>query len=994
MNLKYDFYRLPLHFDAEKLAEEVAGFSEDEWRAHPSGFTGNSALQLISSNGDLEDDGLVGKQLATPLLQRCPYLQQVLASFDTVLGRTRLMRLAPNSDAKAHMDASYYWHQRLRIHVPIQTHPDIMFHSGNSNVHMAEGDCWVFNTWKMHTVKNNTKQTRIHLVADTVGSAALWDMIDNAESIPGEASPDTGQSPRFVAYRQGTSPLIETESTNFPVVMSPWEQQNLLSPIFADLHAHQGANKNLVLRLEKVLLRFRRQWHNTWALHGEDSTGWPSYQNFLKSLKSALQPFVGRLYLTNGMEATGMVEQAVVLPALNPSAAVTTKRARVGLTATPKEQATTLSNPKSEQVSATAPLSVFDRPVIIVAAPRSGSSFLFETLARSPDIYTVGGESHGIFENIPKLQPANRLFESNRLAAQDADHQTSDVIRQAFRAKVRDRQGQTPKQNQRFRMLEKTPKNALRIPFLNTLFPDALFIYLYREPAANISSINEAWESGKFVTYPQLPGWSRQSWSLLLTPGWRELEGQNLFNIALQQWSVTNRQIMDDLEALEPERWAALSYQELLDDTPGCIARLCQFAGLSWDTDLSKPLPLSKHTVTPPARDKWRRHETQILPLLDSTRELATRGEAMTQSSRERNYPQRLQQDLSTDPQHSPLRSSHTANLSSMLEQLQFSLMVTTYQAGKVVIVRSRNGKLNTHFSTFQKPMGLSVMDQKLAVGTKNAVEFYVDVPDKSSNTNQDSSNPGRFIKRLEQVTGNIDIHEMAWTSSDLWFINTKFSSLCTLDLNNNFVPRWRPWFISSLAPEDRCHLNGLCLVDDQPRFVTALGQSDSPGGWRSKRANGGVIMDVQSNTLVATGLSMPHSPRWYRDQLWVLESGKGALSRVDIKSGQIETVIELPGFTRGLSFIGDLAFVGLSEVRETAVFGSIPITESASERICGVWVVDIRAAKIVGWLQFQGDIREIFAVEALPGVSAPELIQSHESALDSTFVMPDGSLA
>jgi len=994
MDLKYDFYRLPICFDAGKLAEEVAGFTEDEWRDHPSGFAGNTALQLISSQGSLEGDGLAGQQLPTPLLKRCPYLQQVLASFNTVFGRTRLMRLAPGSDAKAHMDASYYWHQRVRVHVPIQTHPDIAFHTGDSAVHMAEGDCWIFNTWKMHTVKNNTEQTRIHLVADTVGSASLWDMIDNAVTIPGAGDDFKEQSPRFISFREGADTAIETEAVNFPVVMTPWEQHVLLSRILDDLHEKDHAKQDLVQRLTETLLRFRRQWHNTWALHGEDASGWPSYENFLQSLQAALQPFVGRLYLSNGMEATGMIEQAVVAPALNPGMASTPKRARVGLATSKPEPTAAPPASDTNRQDKGAQRSVFDRPVIIVAAPRSGSSFLFETLSRSPDVFTVGGESHGIFENIPKLQPANRLFESNRLTSSDADAQTSDIIRQSFSGRVRDRQGQTPKQGQRFRLLEKTPKNALRIPFLNALFPDALFIYLYREPAGNISSIKDAWESERFVTYRDLPGWSRGLWSLLLTPGWRDLESKGLFDIALQQWSASHQHIISDLEDLAPERWAALSYQELVDDTSGSIARLCQFAGLRCDTDLSEPLPLSKHTLTPPAKEKWRRHEAQITPLLKSAGDLAARAEAMVESSKQRKYPEQLRKDPLTDSQHSPLRSSYTANLSAMFEQMKLSLMVTTYQAGKVVIVRSRNKKLNTHFSDFEKPMGLAVRGPKLAVGTKNAVEFFLDVPGKKPTANEQAAPEGRFIKRLEQITGNIDIHELAWSSSEVWLVNTKFSCLCTLDLNNNFVPRWRPWFISALEPEDRCHLNGLCLVDDEPRYVTALGQSDSAGGWRPARASGGIIMDITSNTLVATGLSMPHSPRWYRDQLWVLESGKGALSRVNTSNGQIETVVVLPGFTRGLSFVGDLAFVGLSEVRETAVFGSIPITESASERICGVWVVDIKAAKVVGWLRFEGDVREIFAVEALSGRVSPELIQSHESVLDSTFVTPPGTLA
>lgn len=1002
MDLNHDFYRLPIRFDSERLAAEVAGFSEDDWRPHPQGFEGNSALLLISARGSLEDDGLKGPQEPTPLLQRCPYLQQVLSSFDTVLGRTRLMRLAPHADAKAHMDASYYWHQRVRIHVPIQTHPDISFHAGDSAVHMEAGDCWIFNTWKMHTVKNATDQTRIHLVADTVGSGALWDLVENADPTPAGKTAKNKKSRHFIAFRENAEPVIATEGVNFPVVMSPWEQQSLLTPILRDLRSQKGKTAKIFPEIANILLRFRRQWHNTWALHGEQPAGWPAFKNTLEHLQTALQPFKGNMYLQNGMEAIGMIEQAVVAPALNPEMQKEPQRARVGApahtAAITKPQAEAQAEPPptatANRVASQAGTQPFDRPVIIVSAPRSGSSFLFETLSRSPGFYTIGGESHGIFESIPKLQPANRIFESNRLTDQDADSETCDIIRRSFYQRLRSNSGTRPPRNRRIRLLEKTPKNALRIPFLNTMFPDALFIYLYRDPAENISSIKEAWDSGRFVTYENVPGWPRKNWSMLLTPGWRELADAGSFEIALAQWQVCNQQIMADLGKIPEERWTAISYAELLEDTRASMARLCRFVGVIWEDDLKDPLPLSKHTVSAPQPDKWRQHEAEITALLPATVATDAQAQAVLAACQTRKYPERLQPDISTDPKRSPMRSSHTTSLTKMLKDMQFSLLVTTYQAGKLIIVRQGKGKLNTHFSMFKKPMGLAANAQKIALGTNNTVEFFVNMAKSGNPEGSAAANDACFMKRLEQVTGNIDIHEMGWGENDLWLVNTRFSCLCTLDLNNNFVPRWRPSFITALAPEDRCHLNGLCIIDGQPKYVTALGQSDQPQGWRDKRASGGIIIDIESNELIASGLSMPHSPRWYRDQMWVLESGKGSLAKVNIKTGEINTLAELPGFTRGLCFVGDYAFVGLSEVRETAAFGSIPITEKVADRTCGVWVVDIRNGNIAGFLRFEGDIREIFAVEALTGITYPDLLQTGDDAINSSFALPQNSLA
>jgi uncharacterized protein (TIGR03032 family) len=176
-----------------------------------------------------------------------------------------------------------------------------------------------------------------------------------------------------------------------------------------------------------------------------------------------------------------------------------------------------------------------------------------------------------------------------------------------------------------------------------------------------------------------------------------------------------------------------------------------------------------------------------------------------------------------------------------------------------------------------------------------------------------------------------------------------------------------------------------------QPASVTALGTSDVPAGWRASKASGGVVIDVASGECLVQGLSMPHSPRWHHDQLWVLESGHGRLARVDVARGTLETVIDLPGFTRGLAMVGDLAFVGLSRVRETATFGELPITTSGAERHCGVWVVDLRSGQVIAALAFSGEVHELFAVEVIRDSLSPELIvdDSHNEALRRTFILP-----
>jgi uncharacterized protein (TIGR03032 family) len=342
-----------------------------------------------------------------------------------------------------------------------------------------------------------------------------------------------------------------------------------------------------------------------------------------------------------------------------------------------------------------------------------------------------------------------------------------------------------------------------------------------------------------------------------------------------------------------------------------------------------------------------------------------------------------------------PWRSVHTANLPPLLQELGIALLVTTYQAGKLVVLRADGDVLNTHFCTFPSPMGLAVAPGRLALGTQRQIWQFRDVPWLTQRLEPAGKHDGCFVPRYVHLTGQIFIHEMAFSHEpELWFVNTRFSCLCTSrSLEYNFEPRWRPPFITVLAPEDRCHLNGLGLVEGRPGYVTAHGETDSPGGWRTDKARGGIVIDVAQNAIVARGLSMPHSPRWYDGRLWVLESGAGSLGVVNRASGRYEAVAELPGFTRGLDFYGPYAFIGLSQVRETATFSGLPITERLKERLCGVAVFDLRRGETVAYVKFEGAVQEIFAVQVLPGYRFPVVCQEGDPVLANAFVLEDEAL-
>jgi uncharacterized protein (TIGR03032 family) len=244
-------------------------------------------------------------------------------------------------------------------------------------------------------------------------------------------------------------------------------------------------------------------------------------------------------------------------------------------------------------------------------------------------------------------------------------------------------------------------------------------------------------------------------------------------------------------------------------------------------------------------------------------------------------------------------------------------------------------------------------------------------------------------------VTGDIGGHEVAWSGDELWIVNTRFSCLCTLHPDYSFVPRWRPPFITALAAEDRCHLSGLAMAPAErdmlaPQYVTALGESDTAGGWRPSKPHGGCLIDVPACEVVARGFSMPHSPRIFGGRLWVLESGKGQLQVIDPATGRRDIVTdELPGFARGLALHGRYAFIGLSKIRPTSVMDGVPLAKRRDELKCGVVIVDLGSGRVIGLLEFQTAVEELFDVKLLPGIRFPEVLGFQKEEIYHTFVIP-----
>ncbi len=621
-------------------------------------------------------------------------------------------------------------------------------------------------------------------------------------------------------------------------------------------------------------------------------------------------------------------------------------------------------------------------PIFTVSAPFSGDTVLYNALARASGIWRSRTAEATFLEALPEIDPAKREWSSHALGADEAPALT-EAARDRLIETLVDREDRSPGAAGELRALAAGARLALRVPLLASAFPDARFVVSFREPAAAMTEMLAAWRSGRFVSCPELPGWHGPAWSLPLIPGWRDLTGLPLEEVVVAQWAAITELLFDDLEALAPERWAACDLATLLADPRAELQRLCGFLEIDYDQALLTPVETAARALigrpAAPAPEELTAQLHRTTAVAGRWSELI--GVPAIAAGAAGSAP--------TSSGSSPFRSVSTMSFARLLAGSASSLLVSTYQSGKLICAREQRSLLNTHFRDFDKPMGMAVSRGRFALATRTEVWDYRDMPEVAPKLEPAGTHDACYLPRNRHHTGDALMHEMAFAGGELWVVATRFSCLATLDSDHSFVPRWKPRFITAVAGGDRCHLNGLAVRDDAVAFVTALGQSDEPGGWREHRATGGCLIDVASSEIVCTGLSMPHSPRWHDDRLWLLESGRGELATVDLATGRTETVVELPGFTRGLAFAGSYAFVGLSQIRESSTFGDLPLTNRLSERVCGVWIIELRSGQIAGFLRFEDIVQEIFDVALLSGARFPEIADPSSTAASESFVLP-----
>lgn len=331
-------------------------------------------------------------------------------------------------------------------------------------------------------------------------------------------------------------------------------------------------------------------------------------------------------------------------------------------------------------------------------------------------------------------------------------------------------------------------------------------------------------------------------------------------------------------------------------------------------------------------------------------------------------------------------------SFSHWLAEADCSLAITTYQAGKLLFIGWDGKQPTLNARNFQRVMGIDSREGSLALAGDSEIRLFQNASILAEDFIPEQ--PGRYdalyLERTIFHTGDLFIHDLAFTNSGLAFVNTRFSCIAAISHDYHFTPVWQPPFIERIVPGDLCHLNGLGVLDGELKTATALGNTTTEGGWRENKANGGIVIDIPSNEIIVSGLSMPHSPRWYRDQLWLLNSGKGELLRVSEMGAKPEIVCQLPAYLRGLAFHGDMAIVGLCKIREKKVFGGLPIDDKHAELICGIALVDLNRGVCCGTFEFTAGVEEIYDIRVLSGIHKASIYPREHPMTEGAFTAPD----
>lgn len=325
-----------------------------------------------------------------------------------------------------------------------------------------------------------------------------------------------------------------------------------------------------------------------------------------------------------------------------------------------------------------------------------------------------------------------------------------------------------------------------------------------------------------------------------------------------------------------------------------------------------------------------------------------------------------------------PFSCTYSPQLPKLLSDLGISLAISTYQAGKMVFISPKDDNSLTLLPrTFHKPMGFDLKGDRMVLACEDEVILFDNVPELAVHyPNKPGTYDALFVPRATFYSGRVDMHDIKFCGADIFAVNTSFSCLCKITGHHNFIPVWQPDFIDTLASEDRCHLNGLVLEKEQPKYVTALGATNTPQGWRENITTGGILVDVTNNKTILKNLPMPHSPQFYKNGLYLLLSATGQIVKVDVTNKTYEVIKALEGFCRGMDIIEDYAFIGLSKLRKnSSTFAQLDFSEKAVT--AGIKVIHLPTRAFVGEIIFKTSIDEIYEIKVMPHTRRPNILNT-----------------
>jgi uncharacterized protein (TIGR03032 family) len=404
----------------------------------------------------------------------------------------------------------------------------------------------------------------------------------------------------------------------------------------------------------------------------------------------------------------------------------------------------------------------------------------------------------------------------------------------------------------------------------------------------------------------------------------------------------------------------------------------------------------------------WQLHQTnqppqpQQIGFLNPGLNLSVANSPSDKQLTTHSQPTELLEDRMRDT--SPLTCTADLPFQTWLQQSGGSLIINTYQANKLIFLGSTDERLTLLARQMDQPKGIAIQGDRLAVATTNEIILFANSPDLAKTygsqhlppqdslagqAEQTGQYDALYLPRTTYHTGDLNTHDLSFGTDGLWIVNTMFSCLASLSHEFNFVPRWKPDFVSAIAPEDRCHLNGMAMVNGQPKYVTARAVCDQSRAWLSEQLHSGILMDVETGEIMVDQLCLPHSPRWYDNQLWVLNSGKGQLCRVDLAHKTVDVVCTLPGFLRGLCFVGEYAIVGLCQIRQDDFFHPALIQNQCPQIFCGVALVHLPTRQQAGLFKFTGGCTEISDVQFLPNIRRANLLMSSSATSKLAFALP-----